>query len=473
MGQPFFAVFNSTKSHESQIRRRPHTLVHNPASVRIPAYHPDTPEVRRDWAQYYDIVSEADADAGKVLAALDADGLASDTIVFYFGDHGSGMPRSKRWPYNSGLRVPLVLYIPEKFKDLRPADYKTGGSTDRMVSFVDFAPTVLSLAGIRPPEWMQGRAFLGQFISSTNEFLHGYRGRMDERNDLVRSVTDGRYAYVRNYMPHLIYGQHLDYMWQTPTTPVWEKLHIEGKLTPAQDAFWNRKPPEELYDLQQDRDEVNNLASSPAHQEVKTRMRKAQQDHARKIRDLGFIPEGELFARAGNLAPYDYAQDDDRYPIERILATAELASMLDPAAVPQLKLTLKDDDSTVRYWAALGLLMRGRAAVQSSESDLEVALQDLSKDLRIVAAEALAEFGPENGRASALELLIEHANWNRHGVFSAMAALNSLYALGEKAAPLEERIKQLPTKGPAPDARYESYVPRQVGDLLAKFQKSR
>ncbi|MEW6159037.1 MAG: sulfatase, partial [Verrucomicrobiota bacterium] len=292
-GQPFFAVFNSTKSHESKIRVRPHKLIHDPERVRVPAYHPDTSEVRRDWAQYYDQVSAADADAGKILEQLEADGLAEETIVFYFSDHGSGMPRSKRWPYDSGLHVPLVIYIPEKFKELRPADYKPGARSDRLVSFVDFAPTVLSLAGVKPPSWMQGGAFLGKFIAPAPSFLHGFRGRMDERFDCVRSVTEGRYVYVRHYMPHLIYGQHLDYMWQTQTTRVWEKLFEEGKLNAAQERFWKAKPPEELYDLELDPDEVHNLAESPAHQEIKKRLRQAQQTEARAIIDLGFVPEGE------------------------------------------------------------------------------------------------------------------------------------------------------------------------------------
>ena len=160
-GQPFFAVFNSEKSHESRIRIRPHVQVHNPAKVRIPAYHPDTPEVREDWAQYYDVVSEADADAGKRLKELSDAGLAEETIVFYYADHGSGMPRSKRWPYNSGLQMPLIVYIPEKFRHLAPPEYKAGGESNRLVSFVDFAPTVLSLAGVKPPAWMQGHAFMG------------------------------------------------------------------------------------------------------------------------------------------------------------------------------------------------------------------------------------------------------------------------------------------------------------------------
>jgi len=469
-GQPFFAIFNSEKSHESKIRARPHTAVHDPVGVRVPAYHPDTPEVRRDWAQYYDIVSEADADAGKILAQLDADGLTEDTIVFYYGDHGSGMPRSKRWPYNSGLHVPLVVFIPEKFKDLRPADYKSGGKSDRLVSFVDLPPTLMSLAGVKPPEWMQGRAFLGRFIAPPNEYLHGFRGRMDERCDLVRSVTDGRYVFIRNYMPHLIYGQQIDYMWQTPTTRVWEQLHNVGKLTPAQDAFWNRKLPEELYDLQTDPDEVKNLAASPAYSAIKSRLRQAQRDHAVRIRDVGFIPEGEQFARSRGGSPYDLGHDKGRYPLERVLETAELASMLSPDALPALRQAMIDADSAVRYWGVLGVLMRGQPAVAASQAELHVALGDSSTDVRITAAQALGQFGTDADLKEILPILADQANWKRHTVFSALAALNSLDALGMKAAPLAGVIKSMPTNGPSPNVRYNSYVPRLVEDLQERFK---
>ncbi len=469
-GQPFFAVFNSEKSHESKIRARPHSAVHDPAKVRVPPYHPDTPEVRRDWAQYYDIVTQADADAGRMLAKLEADGLAGDTVIFYFGDHGSGMPRSKRWPYNTGLHVPLVVFIPEKFKDLRPPDYQPGGTSDRLVSFVDFAPTVLSLAGVKPPEWMQGRAFLGARIAEPNEFLHGFRGRMDERNDLIRSVTDGRFVYVRNYMPHLIYGQHLEYMWQTPTTPVWERLHREGKLTPAQDAFWKPKPPEELYDLQNDPDEVRNLAGSPAHAEVKAKLRRAQKALVMEIRDVGFIPEGERFVRAQGGAPYDLGHDNSRYPLARVLESAELASMLDPSATPALEKALTDADSAVRYWGALGILMRGEGAVSSARASLHAAMKDSSPDVRITAAQALAQFGRAPAAQEALDFLAGQADWSKHDVFTAIAALTSLDALEMKAAPLAAHIRSLPTTGPLPDARFNPYVPRLVEDLSQKFK---
>lgn len=180
-GQPFFAVFNSEKSHESQIRTRPHNAIADPAKMRIPAYHPDLPEVRQDWAQYYDKVSAADADAGVRLKELAAAGLAEDTIVFYYGDHGSGMPCSKRWPSNSGLHVPMVVYFLQKWRHLAPKEYQPGGKSDRLVSFVDLAPTVLSLAGIKPPAAMQGHAFAGPFQTEPQPYLYGARGRMDER----------------------------------------------------------------------------------------------------------------------------------------------------------------------------------------------------------------------------------------------------------------------------------------------------
>ncbi len=466
--QPFFAVFNSEKSHESKLRVRPHKQIHDPAKVRVPAYHPDTPEVRQDWAQYYDIVTEADADAGKRLTELEEAGLAEDTIVFYWGDHGSGMPRSKRWPYDSGLHVPLIVYIPEKFKALRPPEYKPGGKSDHLVSFVDFAPTVLSLAGLQPPAWMQGHAFLGKFPEPPQSFIYGFRGRMDERYDLVRSVTDGRYVYIRNYMPHKIYGQHIDYMFQTPTTRVWKRLHDEGKLAPAQDVFWNTKAPEELYDLQSDPDEINNLAALRAHQEILERLRTAQHDLAQKIRDVGFLPEGELFSRSKGGSPYDMRHDDSQYPFERVIGTAELASMLKPDAVPALKTRLRDSDSAVRYWAALGMLMRGEFGLREAHAELLAALKDNSPYVRIAAAESLGRYGSDADLKAALKILVELAPIDKNGVFVSMAALNALDALGQKAGSVADAIKAMPATAIVPDPRYSSYVPRLLEDLRGR-----
>jgi arylsulfatase A-like enzyme len=464
-GQPFFAVFNLEVSHESQIRTRPHTLKHDPAKAPLPAYHPDTPEVRHDWAQYYDKITEMDARFAARLQELQDAGLLDDTMVFFCGDNGGGMPRSKRWPYNSGLNVPLIIFIPEKYRNLAPKEYVTGGATDRLVGFIDFAPTFLSISGIQPPDWMQGYAFMGQYEAQPQSYIHGFRGRMDERYDLVRSVRNQRYIYIRNYLPHLIYGQYLDYMFQTPTTRVWKKLYDEGKLKPPQTFFWERKPPEELYDLQTDRDEVKNLVNSPEHQSILNELRRVQREHALKIRDVGFLTEAEQHSRSTGTTMYEMGHDPQQYPLEKILAMADLASLLKSEALPQLQTGLKDSDSAVRYWAAMGYLMRGAQAVDTARDQLRAALNDASPSVRTAAAQALGQYGNDADLALALPVLKELIPPNKNGAYVSLLALNAIDALGPKAAPLLDTIKSMPTKDPSVVTRANSYVARLVQNM--------
>jgi arylsulfatase A-like enzyme len=469
-GQPFFAIFNSMKSHESQIRKRPHAAITDPAKVRVPAYHPDTPEVRQDWAQYYDKVSEADADAGARLREIEAAGLAGDTIIFYYGDHGSGMPRSKRWPSHSGLHVPLVVYFPERWRHLAPADYAPGGESARFVSFVDLAPTLLSLGGMPPPAWMQGRAFAGPHAVPGRDLLFGERGRMDERLDLVRSVTDGRYVYVRNYLPQFSQGQHVAYQFQTPTTRIWRERFDRGQTNEAQSHFWRvPKAPEELYDLTTDPDEVRNLAALPEHRPVLERLRQELRTHLLAVRDLGFLPERELHARAGAEAPYALGRDPARYPLEIMLETAELASNLDPAATPALVDRAGHADSAVRYWAVLGLRLRGGETVRTHASEMSRALADESPDVRIVAAEAFGQFGTEEQRSAALGVLRGLASPRENGVFVALSALQAIEALGERATELHPFVAGLDPSGPLPDPRFNGYVADLIGSITGKL----
>jgi len=459
-GQPFFAVFNHEISHESQIRTRPHQLVQDPREVRVPAYHPDTPEVRHDWAQYYDNIHTMDGQIAKLLEQLDADGLSSDTVVFFYGDHGSGMPRSKRWPYNSGLQVPLLVYIPEKFRHLAPPDYRAGGSTERLVSFIDLAPTVLSLAGIEAPAYQQGHAFLGSHQAAPQPYLYGFRGRMDERYDLVRTVTDGRYVYIRNYHPHRIYGQHLDYMWETPTTRVWEQLYLQGKLKPPQTYFWEQKPPEELYDLSSDRDEVRNLAGLPQHQAKQQQLRKAQQDWAARIFDVGFLPENEIHERSTGSSPYEVGHDSRQYPFREVFAMAELAAGRGAAALPALTKGLTHAHSAVRYWGAMGFLIRSQAS-----DAVRHALKDQAASVQIVAAETLGRFGLPEDLTGALSVLTRLADPSRNGMPTSMMALNAVEAIGIKAKPAWEVLKTMPTQDPKADPRMKEYCNRLLGDL--------
>ena len=466
-GQPFFAVFNIEVCHESQIRTRPHTLKHDPAKAPLPSYHPDAPEVRHDWAQYYDTITAMDGRFAVRLKELEDAGLAEDTIVFFYGDNGGGMPRSKRWCYNSGLNVPLIVRVPEKFKALAPKGYAAGGASDRLVSFVDFAPTLLSIAGAKAPDWMLGRAFMGQTEDPEPPYLHGFRGRMDERYDMQRSVRNHRFVYVRSYLPHLIYGQHVAYQFQTPTTPAWKRLYDEGKLRPPQTFFWEPKPPEELYDLQTDPDEVKNLASSPEHQAILQELRQALREHALKVRDVGFLPEAELHRRSAGTTPYELGHDPKKYPLEKILAMAELASALQPDALPQLQQAVNDTDSGVRYWAVMGLLMRGSNAVAASRDPLRAALQDASSSVRIAAASALGLHGNGEDLKLVLPLLKELAPPDKNGLYVSLEALNAIDALGPKATSLRDMLKTLPRRDDEATPRAAQCVPKLLDKMLA------
>jgi len=308
-GQPFFAVFNFTTSHESQIRNRSKGMLerlaglgpdkHDPAKAVLPPYYPDTPLVRRDWAQYYDVITLMDKQVGDILEQLEEDGLADNTIVWFWGDHGRGLPRAKRWIYDSGLRVPLIIRVPEKLRELampgNPDALEPGSVNDDLVAFIDFAPTMLSLAGIEIPRHIQGRAFLGAQKARPREYIYAARDRMDEAYDLIRAVRDKRYKYIRNYMWYLTRGQDIEYMNQMPTMQEMRRLNAEGKLKgPQKQYFEETKPVEELYDTVNDPHEVNNLADNPRYKGVLVRMRNAHKKWVKETGDIGLIPEPEF-----------------------------------------------------------------------------------------------------------------------------------------------------------------------------------
>jgi arylsulfatase A-like enzyme len=433
--QPFFAVFNFEITHESQIRKRPHKLVHDPARAPVPPYHPDTPEVRHDWAQYYDNITTMDEMVGQLLAELEAAGLANDTIVIFFSDHGSGMPRNKRTPLNGGLHVPMIVHIPAAFRDLAPSDYKTDGVSDRLVSFVDLAPTMLSLAGERPPAFMQGRAFLGKHIAPAAEHLFGFRGRMDERYDVVRTLTDGRYVYARNFMPHWIAGQHVEYMFETPTTAVWKKLFDQGKLNPVQSQFWKPRPAEELYDLQGDPHETVNLAARPEHAAIIERFQLALMKHLGATRDLGFLAEDDMHDRARGSTPLEIGRDNTKYPSARIIETAWTMTRKVNEPVPAVRIrdSLADADAAIRYWTVVGIRSRGEPAVREHSAALAALLNDPAPSVRILAAEALGVYGDDEQTRRALKTLEPLVGLDKNSIYVSLQALNALDAMGARA----------------------------------------
>jgi uncharacterized sulfatase len=313
---------------------------------------------------------------------------------------------------------------------------------------------------------MQGYSFMGKHAAPEQPYNYGFRGRMDERYDMVRVVRDKRYIYIRNYMPHKIYGQYISYMFKTPTTQKWHDLYHAGKLNSAQSKFWQTKPAEELYDLENDRDEVNNLAGSKKHVDILNRLRKVQQAKALEIRDLGFLPEGQIHGRSGEGAPYDMGHDKKRYPLEDIMAAAQKASGLKAEDTAQLIKLLKAQDSAVRYWAAMGLLMRGEQGVARGEKALRTALKDKSPEVACTAAEALGRYGKGRAKTAAIDTLMKYADVSKNTVFTSMLALNGLDYTDNAAKDRIEAISQLPSKGEVTPARMGNYVP----NLLSKIK---
>ncbi len=308
--QPFFAVFNFVVTHESQVRvpddqykkntaRLKPEEFHDPAKAKLPPYYPDTPLVRKDWARYADNITAMDYMVADVLKQLEEDGLAENTVVFFWGDHGRGLPRAKRWVYDSGLRVPLMVRWPGKIKP---------GIVDDVVSLMDLGPTVLSIAGVPIPPVMQAQAFLGDQKKTPRQYAYAHRDRMDESYDMMRSVTDKRFHYIKNFFPGRPYAQHIEYMEEMPTMQELRRLYKDhmnaldpnyGKaMTPAQLLFFRpEKPVEELYDVTVDPHEINNLAGKPEHQETLKRMRAALEQWQKQTKDLGLVPELELRER--------------------------------------------------------------------------------------------------------------------------------------------------------------------------------
>jgi len=445
-GQPFFAVFNHMVSHQSRTMVWPYDEfkrkvqsqlaadeIHDPARAPVPPYYPDTPLIRKTVARFYDCVTVLDKQVAALLKQLEDDGLADDTIIFFYGDHGNGMPRHKRAVLDSGLQVPLLIRFPEKYKHLAPAG--PGETVDRLVSFVDFPATVLTLLGLESPGYMQGEPFLGPKAAKPRTYVHGHRDRVDEAYDLCRSVRDERYLYIRNYMPHISYHQPSAWPGQGEIRDEITRVAETGNLTPAQRHYAGpTKPTEELYDCEADPLNLNNLVDDEQHADALKRLREEHKRWVLASRDVGFLPEVEIWQRSEGSTPYEMARDAKAYPLPAVLAAADLVGR-GPDHRDALLENAEADDAAIRFWAVLGLRNLGKVSKPDLDA-LRKALTDASAPVRIEAAGALAALGKPKPAVAALRKELDSGNQS-----VVLRACRTLELMGEAARPAAADVK--------------------------------
>ncbi len=396
-GQPFFAVFNFNDSHQSRTMTYPYTQYQEEVLAQLPErdqigeedfamppFYKDSPEMRKQFARVYNSIKLTDNKIGDLLNRLEKDQLMDSTIIFFYADHGEGIPRGKTNGINLGYRVPFVVWFPEMYKDLSP--WGTGLVSDELISFEDLAPTMISLAEGKVPDYLKGRVLLGEKRSKPVDQLFLSADRADNGIDMVRSVTNGRYVYSRNYMPFMPEARYIRYMEIGDIKQLMHKDLAENRLDALQQSLFEDRPAEFLYDIEQDKWETNNLVNKPGMQPLLDSMRTALQKNILQSRDVMFLPEYEIGQISQKTTPYAFRQDKQKYPLNEIYATAALSGKRGKEIAAQQMKLLQSTDNIVRYWAIIGLRSQPEKTLKPYKTVLEKAMQDNYPPVAITAS---------------------------------------------------------------------------------------
>ena len=390
---PFFSIFNLTMTHESCINSEekhervtqdlPDHLRTNPEKIVVPPYYPDTPEVRRLLTRHYDNIATMDAVVEKRLQELEEAGESDNTIVFFYSDHGTGLPRHKRWLFDTGVKVPFIVYIPEQYKELYPAE--PGSILDELISFIDLAPTAIELAGAQIPKNMQGRAFLGKNLKPERDYVFLARGRMDERYDIQRGVRSKRFKYLRYYEPKKSFIQFMNTPEGGPLMTELRKAQKKGTLKQeGKQLVAPTKPTESLFDLSKDPMEFNDLANDPSMKEDLIRLRAVHDQWMREVMDVGLIPEAIMrnWEEKNDQSIYKWVRTQEDFYDELLLISSTANENI-------LFKGLNHYNEAVRYWAGQGLYNLDKNIKKATIELLNKKLNDSVINVGISAARAL------------------------------------------------------------------------------------
>lgn len=426
-GQPFFYQNTFTKSHESclhfdkDMMQTYEPRIH-PDSVFVNPNHPDTELFRFTNSFYRDRMLLNDEYVGKVIRQLEEDSLLDNTFVFYFGDHGGALPGSKGYAYETGLHVPLVVRIPEKYKHLVSGE--KGTTSSEFVSFVDFGPTLLKLAGLNVPDGMGGIPFLGKNIESKpveRDVAFGYADRFDEKYDLVRTARKGRFKYMRNYQGFNPNGMRNNYRYRALAYQEWRDLYAKGNLDDVQKQFFEQRPPEVLFDIDVDPYETKNLAIDPAYKEKVMEMRSLLNGWVKGMPDLSFYPESELTLEAFD-NPVKFGLDH-KSQIAELVDVSDLSLLSFEEAEAGIKAALLSEDPYKRYWALIVCSNFGQQASVFYDK-----AKELTSDPHLLVRVRSAEFLALNGVQDPKEVINDVLATTRNDI-EALLALNTVVLL--------------------------------------------
>ena len=412
--QPFFHVYNIGTTHEGSLHFSEEEMntiatATNSETVFVQPNHPNTKTFRYTNAIYRNLIGKMDAQVGEVISQLKEDNLLENSIIFYYGDHGGVLPNSKGYLKETGLHVPLVVYIPSKYKNLSP--FTNGISTNIFVSFVDFSATVLNLAGIKVPKTIDGTPFLGKNISKTtlqNDEAFGYADRFDEKYDMVRSLRKGNFKYIRNFQPFNVDALMNNYRYKQLAYVEWKRLFDQNKLTTQQSQFFKPKDPEALYDIEKDPFEMNNLAANPTYYKKLKELRNSLNSWMKAMPDLSFYPENYIIDNAFE-NPISFGIANTK-AISKYLKIANLQVIPFHDAQHKLKKYLKSTDELERYWALISCSSFGKQAGAFTNQIKQIMKSDPLLINRMRAAEFLGITGALDSSTYLTEMLYTSNN---------------------------------------------------------------
>ncbi|TQO39638.1 arylsulfatase A-like enzyme [Arenibacter algicola] len=438
-GQPFFAVFNFNDSHQSRTMSMSYDWyaenVWNHLSeedrildnaFEMPPFYNDTPEMRKQFARVYNSIKLTDNRIGNLLQKLEKDNLRDDTIIFFYADHGEGMPRGKTNGINYGYRVPFVVWFPEKYKHLSPWG-TSGAVAEELISFEDLAPTLISLTGGNVPEYLNGRILMGKDRSEAIDHLVLSSDRADNGPDMVRSITDGRFVYSRNFVPFTPQVRHIRYINIGEITQHMRDDLAKDKLNPLQKSVFSARPSEFLYDIKNDIWETNNLVDDPRYTAYLKKMRKQLDLEILEAKDVHFLPEYEIGLISKKGTAYEYRTNTGNYPIKKIYAAASLSGKLGYQIAKRQIALLKSKNSIVRYWAITGLRCQSEIVLKPYKNQLLAAIEDTYPPVAITASAISFDHFKQEKAAEKLREFCLHNNMDL-----ALMAINGLLYIDEK-----------------------------------------